>query len=328
MPRVSKGKETSMEESINYINMATEENNNSSNNSIIVNENVPQKIITIPTENNENVGGITDEYSEYIKLPVSGYEAHVRGLKIKEEDMLRSNSSTPKNMYDALHEVLFKCTRFITNEDSQYASPFKNVDDLKRKMCMADRDALVWALISQTYGNEHNVWVTCPNCGKGFEAEFNISNSMTVTPYTGAEPYLDKVNILEIPELKWKLYLKLPRLVDEERSLKQNENNRKLANASVYSFVDKLEVMMDAVLDNGMKTKNNIAVYNTPIEIYSVICEKPVKYKDKIFNYYFKEFPYYGTDVNLEAKCPSCDNELKQNMSACPHMFRMVERLY
>lgn len=317
MPRVSKStKEESMNESINYINMASDENMKSVNN--------PMMISPVDLS---NTGGITDEYSEYVKLPVSGYEAHVRGLKIKEEDMLRSNTSTPKNMYDALHEIIFKCTRFVPINGEDYG-PFKNVDDMKRKMCMADRDALVWALISQTYGNSHGIYITCQNCGKSFETTFDISKSMTINGYNGTEPYVDKIETFEIPELKWKFYFKLPKLIDEERGLKQNEANKKLINASLYAFIDKLETTTDVISDSGMKIKNTTNVYTTPVEIYSIICEQPVKYKDLIFETYFKKFPYYGTDVNLEVTCPSCDNEINQNMNACPHMFRMVERLY
>ena len=101
-------------------------------------------------------GSFNDDYDYYVKLPITGYEAHVRGLLVKEEALLRAGQTKPSYVYETTIKIIYDCTRFIDNigEDGEQKKLFPTFQSFMEGMCSADRDALLWAIINKSYGEK------------------------------------------------------------------------------------------------------------------------------------------------------------------------------
>lgn len=292
--------------------------------------NALQEVINKNTEN---------DFDYYVKLPLTGYEAHVRGLLIKEEDLIKSNSTTPKYTYETICQMIYNCTQFVVNEpemidvkdadgkvvqQTQVVSPLSTYNGFMRNIPPADRDALLWGIIVKTYDEEHTVSMVCDNCKQRFDAKFNIPQLMDVKMYQGEEAIMNKEVVLEIPEYKWTIHMKQPSIKDELDILSYNATNSKLTAATEYNMITKLETRITKVLENGASKDNELYVVSTPLEIYSMICEKPAKLRKKIFDCWNKNFGDCGVTVMFECQCPSCRNTIKQRVVPMAHLFQMV----
>ena len=188
-------------------------------------------------------------------------------------------------------------------------------------MAPADRDALLYGIIVESYGHTNDVGLTCNNCTSTFQYSFNIPTSMEITPYTGEEYLLTKRVELKFPEYDWILQLKQPTVKDELMTLALNRGDSKLTSASQYTIVASLDA--PATSDGG-KDKIIRNMFTNPYEIYGAISKKPARVRKTIFKAWSDAFGKYGIKVACETTCPSCGASVSNIMNPVNHLFFLV----
>lgn len=273
--------------------------------------------------------GLEGDYNYYVKLPITGYEAHVRGIIIREESSLKTGQTKPSFIYETICKLVYNCTKFIddeknVDENGNVKKLFPTYDSFLRGLPSADRDALLWGIINKSYEETQDVPFSCPNCKKRFNVQYNIPESMVVKPYLGKESLTDKEVCLELPEYKWKVYMKMPTLMDELKILNYNSSNEKLNAASEYAMITKIELITNKLLANGTTRKGDKMIVESPLEIYGVIADKPVALRKKIMKFFKEQFGDYGIEVQFECMCPECRETIRTVANPMSHLFSLL----
>ena len=265
---------------------------------------------------------MTEQYMQpkyQVILPHTLHELHVRGLSIEEEDVLKSSMTSPKMMYENLTNVIFSC---IDDEDKKKAG-FKDVRTFMSLITPSDRDALLMGIVIQSYDDIQDLYVTCSSCGKNFTEKSNMVENIDMTPYDNLEtPILNLKPQVQIPEYGWTVYLKQPTLLDETNLIGKNKQNTALSNAANYIIVDRIE--FNAV--NAKNTEVRDACSNT-LEIYGMICKKPVKVRKTIMTKWNEIFGKYGIKISHTCTCTSCGNEITNHINPISHVFFLVAQI-
>lgn len=253
----------------------------------------------------------------FVKLPHSGYEFNVRGLLVEEEDMIKSSNTSTKRAAETIMKVLYNC---ISNDIKTKDHPFGRYETFISNISLADRDTLVLAVIEQTYESTHDMNIRCNKCGKNFVETVCLPNCITYNHYTGAAPILQKRHILEFPELKWKMYLKIPTVLDEIKTLNTNQMVDDLQRSSEYIFIDKLEYTMKT--DRGDIMNDSIS---NPVQIYGMIKTKPAIIRKRIEKAYERFRGDWGVTGQYETVCKYCESPIIVNIIPISHFLYMVQ---
>lgn len=281
----------------------------------------------------ESTSEAENDFDYLVKLPLTRYDAHVRGLLVKEEDMIKSNNTTPKYTYESVCRLIYSCTKFeipgvtipATDENAPVTNPFGTFEEFMKNIPPADRDALLWGIIMKTYDETEEVTMICDNCKNRFNVKFEIPSLMQIKNYEGKDPIMQKEVILPLPEHNWIVHIKQPSLKDELSILSYNTSNTKLTAASQYMMVTKIETKITKVLDSGAKKSGESYTVTTPLEIYGMIANKPAKVRKQIMKAWEDNFGDYGTTVTFECTCPECRNLIRTQVVPMTHLFQMVQ---
>lgn len=253
----------------------------------------------------------------FVKLPHSGYEFNVRGLLVEEEDEIKSSNTSTKRAAETIMKVLYKC---ISNDIKTKDHPFGRFDTFCKNISIADRDAIALAVIEKTYESTHDMNIRCARCGKSFNETITLPECMTYKFYTGTTPLLQKRHVLEFPELKWKMYLKIPTLYDELKTLNSNEKNDDIQRATEYIYIDKLEYQDKTDRDEIVND-----VLTNYVQIYAMLKKQPAIIRKRIEKEYEKFRGDYGVNGQYETSCQYCDSPILVNIIPITHFLFLVQ---
>lgn len=282
------------------------------NNSKILNLNVNVETRD-PTESSKN---------SFVRLPHSKFEFDVRGLLVKEEDEIKSSNTSTKRAATTIMKKLYDC---ISSDIKSPDHPFGTFEGFCKSISQADRDTIAMAVIEKTYESSHEMTVKCPRCGETFDELISLPQCMTYKYYTGDGSILDRRQIIEFPDIKWKMYLKIPTLWDELKTLNTNEHVEDLQRAAEYIFIDKIEYT--DINDRGQILEDVVDNY---ARIYAMIKNKPAIIRKRIFKEYenFRKDPKdgkeYGVTGKHETTCKYCDSPITVNIVPISHFLQLV----
>lgn len=254
----------------------------------------------------------------FVRLPHSAYEFNVRGLTVEEEDEIKSSNTSTKRAAETIMKVLYNC---ISSDIKKPDHPFGRYDTFIKSISQADRDALALAVIEQTYESTHEMLIRCGRCNKTFTEEVCLPDCMHYEFYQGEEPILQKRKILEFPELKWKLYLKIPTLADELKTLNTNEKAEDLQKAAEFIYIDKIEFISK---DSTTGTEF-MQTFDNYVAIYGMIKKKPAIIRKRIEKEYRNFRGDYGVTGSYETSCKYCDNPIQMNIIPISHFLYLVQ---
>ena len=253
----------------------------------------------------------------FVRLPHSGYEFDVRGLLVEEEDEIKSSNTSTKRAAETIMRTLYNC---ISDEIKTKDHPFGRFETFCKSISSDDRDAIALAVIEKTYESTHEMNIRCPRCGQSFDEVVSLPACMKWNFYTGSVPILQKRQVLEFPDINWTVYLKIPTLADEMKTLSVNEKVEDLQRASDYIFIDKIDyVDTDS---NGRKFKDSVSNY---IQIYGMIKKKPAILRKRIQKEYEKFKGDWGVKGQYETTCKSCGSPITVNIIPLSHFLYLVQ---
>ena len=283
--------------------------------SITVNDRAPTKI-SLNVANGMDPTDVHKHY--YVKLPHSNYEFEVRGLLVEEEDALKSATTSPKRAGDMIMKTFWNC---ISSDIKKPDHPFGRFDTFCKSISLADRDALALAICQETYGSTHDMIVTCSRCGKTFVDQVCLPECIDLNIYHGPTPILQQRKVVELPELGWKIYLKIPTVADElatlntdsiDRNSKENISSR----ASDYIFIDKIE--FDDKTDTALNFSDTITNY---ISIYGLIRKRPAIIRKLLAKEYESFRGDWGITAKHETTCKYCDSPIEVRIAPVSHFM-------
>lgn len=258
----------------------------------------------------------------FVRLPHSQYEFDVRGLLVKEEDEIKSSNTSTKRAATTIMKVLYNC---ISNDIKTPDHPFGTFEGFCRSISQADRDTIAMAVIEKTYESTHEMTVRCPRCNQSFDELISLNECMHYKYYTGEGNILDKRQVLKFPDINWTMYLKIPTLADELKTLNSNEQVEDLQRASEYIFVDKIDYV--DTNERGQKLEESVTNY---ARIYTLIKNRPAIIRKRIFKEYdnFKKDPRdgkeYGVTGKFETTCKYCDSPITMNIVPISHFLSLL----
>jgi len=251
----------------------------------------------------------------FVKLPLVQHEFNVRGLTVRDEDILKGSATSPKKMSDTLNHLMYDCieSSMKTGENA----PFPTFTAFVNGITPSDRDALLFGIIMASYDVEHDMSIQCGSCNTKTTEMINLASLLKVDMYAGDVPILTKHPILQYPEYGWTVFLKQPTLADEIKILSSSKGDS--APEHQYLIVDHIEAT--AKDDAG----NTIPIVMTnPLEIYGAFASKPAKVRKRLIKEWKEAFGEHGITASFEGLCPNCGNPLQISISPLAHLFFLV----
>ena len=253
----------------------------------------------------------------FVRLPHSGYEFNVRGLTVEEEDTIKSSNSSTKRVAETIMKVLYNC---ISNDVKTKDHPFATYESFIRNISQSDRDTIALAVIEQTYESTHDMNIRCAKCGKSFTESVCLPDCITYKHYMGKTPILQKRHVLNFPDLRWKMYLKIPTVADELKTLNTNQMSGDLQKSADYIFIDKIEYTMK--VDTGQFVEDSI---NNCAQIYGMIKGQPAIIRKRIEKEYEKFRGDYGVTGAYDTVCKYCENPITVTIVPISHFLFLVQ---
>ena len=143
-----------------------------------------------------------NSYNRYLKgivrstymvtLPVSGYTAHLRGLKIDEVDSIKSSFEDNIRLKERLNELTYACIEKSTAE-------FKSYDEFLENTAAGELEILMFGMMIKTFGVINNYAYKCGNCGHQNTITINLNNVVRVNN-DSALATIDDINSSENPK--------------------------------------------------------------------------------------------------------------------------------
>jgi hypothetical protein len=104
-------------------------------------------------------------YSTFqVVLPLSNYEAHLRGLTLDEIDALKNSFADQFTVKQKLSETIYNCIEQTSIGKISY-------QDFLQYTVDTDFEILVYAVYNKTYGKINSFTITCPHCGVSHKRE-------------------------------------------------------------------------------------------------------------------------------------------------------------
>ena len=251
----------------------------------------------------------------YVKMPLVQYELNVRGLTVRDEDLLKGSATSPKKMSDTLNHIMYDCMEPAMKTGE--SAPFPTYNAFINGITPSDRDALLFGIIMASYDAEHDMSIQCGSCNTKSTETINLASLLKVDAYTGSTPLLSKRPKIQYPEYGWTVSLKQPTLADEIKILSSSKGDS--APEHQYLIVDNIETT--AVDDAG----NTIPiVVSNPIELYGLFATKPAKVRKRLIKEWKTSFGDYGITALFEGMCSNCGTPISINISPLAHLFFLV----
>ena len=273
------------------------------------------KVISLNVKVEEN-----DETAEYktkfVRLPHSGYQFDVRGLLVKEEDMIKSASTNTKRMVETIMNVLYNC---ISDDIKTKDHPFGSFETFCKSITQADRDTIAVAVIEKSYESTHEMTIRCPRCNHSFDEMVCLPKCMHYTYYTGDVPFLDRRQVLEFPDINWIMQLKVPSLWDELKTVGTNEQMEDLQRAAEYIFIDQIDYTDKN--ERGEVLKESVTNY---ARIYALLKNRPAIIRKRIRKEYDAFRGEYGVKGQYDTTCPACENPITVNIVPISHFLALL----
>lgn len=294
---------------------STKKNETEVTTTVVSNEN---STITLKV-NVENRNNNDELYKKYfVRLPHSKYEFNVRGLLVEEEYRIKNDYGIPKKSIETFNHIFYDC---ISDDIKNLPNhPFNTYESFIRSISQVDRDVIALAIIEQTYESIHDMAVVCNNCREQFTTQVNLSECMNIKYYPG-EPgqLIQKRKVIEIPELEWTVYLKVPTLFDELKLVNMNTNTPIMQKAIEYGYIDKIEYVDNTTVGKKKSSTSNV------IEIYSLISKKPAIIRKRILKEMSDLIGDYGVTTRFDTKCEYCGSPITVNINPINHFLFLVQ---
>lgn len=253
-----------------------------------------------------------------VVLPHSKMELTIRGLSVGEEDNIRGCMTSPKRIFNTLFHTLYSC--ILTADKEKYKDQLSTYELFIKNVSTTDRDALLFGLIGATYDTKNETSLTCGTCKTQFKDMCDIEAIQKIT-IADRDNILSERPVLEIPDLGWKVILKIPTLANELGTLTSDSNGKPTnSNTAAWIFVDSIQIT--AKSDRGDSIPH---IADNPAEIYGIIQSVPAKYGKMIKKEWIKHFGDFGIRAIFETVCPSCNSEVAIEVNPLNHFFVLVE---
>ena len=121
--------------------------------------------------------GLRIKYPEFtVVTPQMGLTFTVRCLNVSEVSTLKSSSTTPAKTAELIDRVLFES--IISRPDI-----IKNYDDFIKYTTLKDREALLYGLYINTFGDDREFKDSCDGCGAEKNLKLKVSTMFSSNPY-------------------------------------------------------------------------------------------------------------------------------------------------
>lgn len=241
---------------------------------------------------------IREEYS----LPSKGQmyakkfdpEVKLRSMTVAEE-MKRLTATD--NPYKTMSEIIEDCL--------ETKLPVSVYD-----MCLGDYQYLLHKLRVVTYGPEYKISVLCPYCGEVFEHAINL-DELAVHEYTND---LDNLFTVKLPVTGRTVELKF----QTPRDLDNIEKKKKQMKKQFPDMKEDPTLLLN--LESMIKSIDGQPV--NPATIQTFIKKLPMRDSSLILSAAEKINSKVGIDINIEATCPSCGNNVNTTFRFTSEFFR------
>jgi hypothetical protein len=126
-------------------------------------------------------------YSTFqVVLPLSNYEAHLRGLTLDEIDALKNSFADQFTVKQKLSETIYNCIEQTSIGKISY-------QDFLQYTVDTDFEILVYAVYNKTYGKINSFTITCPHCGVSHKREIPFNEIIQIK----SEKILEKINEIQ-----------------------------------------------------------------------------------------------------------------------------------
>lgn len=193
-----------------------------------------------------------------VTLPISGYNAKMRGLKLDELDYIRNSILSDKNSFrSTIEHIVYSC---IVDTGIKNFSK----DAFLKGTSLLDFDCLLFGVMRNTYGALNGLSFICPHCGQEFEQKI-LTEDLVFTQNEDISKIIhdlsvqDKTEYFENSVLKQMhkrfifknsgilVDLKFPNLIKDKLIEKQfsknlNEELKSTRRYFILAFIDKLYI--------------------------------------------------------------------------------------
>jgi len=250
------------------------------------------------------------EYS--VITPYSKFEYTLRGLKVSEEEALKSSLLLPNKFSEHLNDVLYSVMIKKPEE-------IKTKEDFLKKNTLKDRDALMFALYHVTYKDVHPYELTCSQCSEKNNVKINFLNSFSVTFWDQPELALSKEVMVKLEQAEQLTFVVgLPSLFEEQQMLNDlsavsdKERQKKVALLPIkYILIDIASAKkQDKIVDR--------------INIQRVYDDLPVSDRKLIDKALKDNFEKYGSTIKVISNCQKCRAEINTEIDLVNQFFRAM----
>jgi len=131
------------------------------------------------------------DYPEYtVVTPQTGLEYGVRSLSVSEVNRIKSSITTPSSAVKLMNEAIWSAI-------VRKPSIVKNFDDFMRLTTDKDREALLYGIYLETFGNEKDFTLTCRNCGTERLSKIILDNCFSINAYPGSESMKNQYRVVK-----------------------------------------------------------------------------------------------------------------------------------
>lgn len=260
-----------------------------------------------------------------VTLPVSGYNAKMRGLKLDEIDFIRNSIfSDEKSFRDVMENVVFNC---ITDTGIKNFSK----EMFLKGTAFSDFDCLLFGIMRNTYGALSGLSFRCPHCEQEFEQKIQtedlvFTNNEDISTIIYDLSVSDKTEYFENSVLKTMtkrfafkrnglvVDLKFPnlikdRIIEHQFSKILTPEKRTTRRYYVLSFIDKLYIPI---------VKNNELQGFYPIdsmqEIYKKLEDVSADDMEECFEFIQEFLDRYRINFKTPPlTCSHCHNKIDQS---------------
>lgn len=256
--------------------------------------------------------------------PISGYEAHVRGMTIEEIDFLKSSISDYYDTQEKIRKIVFSCI-----ESSSI--PFKDYDDFLAKTANAELKNLMFGIMIGTFGSISNFSYKCPECDSENTIEVNLNSIVKlhsdkignlidlILTTENVEELFDYIPLhrdikrVKLPETQLVLDIKFPSLKTEvETSKFFRKVGKGIESSSLVTFLMIADSLYLPYFEEGSEEPKGYSKITSIQEKYNYL--KNLVPKDmKILENSIEDYSDYLIDFYLkDQSCSECGTKVEK----------------
>lgn len=275
-------------------------------------------------------------FSTYmVVLPISGYSANMRGLKIDEVDSIRSSFEDDFELLERVKELTYACME--TN-----SAGFKSYEEFLEGTSKTELEILLFGMMVKTFGHINEFNVHCRSCKKDNTLRLNmneiirIDNPEAITQINrikeaedGAafqkQSTLYDVERVQLPESKIVLDIRIPSIGREsstQRVFRNMDKNQTTRLFYLMNITDRF--FLPHFNDDESEEPDGYIEITTPIDIMNYLnvleTEDRKVIDDTVDSMILQEVKFRVEKV----PCKSCGAENDIRFDIIPNFFRSV----